>query len=197
MKFFLFPFVSVPPLRDTIPLCGTFLIVLFTAGCLVSETTEYKIILNEDEKSGMIMTTSRNMQSDAADSAQQERDFNELISNWKSDKYLLDQMNKGLYVQERKLSIEKGKLAWREKSLFSDISKLFPDFNPNDTLRIPLKDTTGLTISTNGRIVTEKDSIVILWSPHTKVFQLKTTTREFKPVSKFAERFRQYLKRQK
>ena len=150
--------------------------------------------MNEDGKSGTMVVVRRNVQSDAEDPQQQERDFDELMSNWRGDKHLLDQMEKGLYIKERKLSLEKGTLVWRETSLFSDVSKLFPGFDVNDSLRIPLKDTTGSVIATNGILVVRKDSSGVVWPPHTKVFELARTSREFKPKSNFAEWFRKTVK---
>jgi hypothetical protein len=168
---------------------------LSAAGCLVSETTHYTITLNDDGKSGTFTTVMRNMESDSQDPKTQRNDFNELISNSTSDRYLLDQLDKGFYVKQRSLTLDHGALLWKETSLFSDITKLIPGFNTADTMRFPISDTTNLHITTNGKLVVTKDSTFILWPPHTKKFEFTSGRNEFKPLSAFAIRFKEYGKK--
>jgi hypothetical protein len=165
------------------------------AGCLISEVTQYTLVLNKDLKSGTFTVTRRNVESNATDAATQHKDFRELLANWKSDGYLLDQMEKGLYVKKRAVRIEKNKLVWSETAIFSDITRLIPNFNLNDTLRFPLHDTTGLVITTNGMLSTSSEGAAIKWNPHTTTFSVTTRMREFNPTSSFAEQLRRYLKR--
>jgi hypothetical protein len=171
------------------------LLILLAEGCLISETTEYKLTLNKDGKSGVLMVIRRNLQSDATTRIQQVKDFEELIQNWKSDSYLLDQMNKGAYVKERKVFVEQGGIVWKEVSIFSDVSKLFPDINPNDTVRVSFKNEDGAVISTNGSAIKEKDKTVVVWSPNTTEFTLKTLTKNFHPTSDFVKLFKSYRKK--
>ncbi|MBI4547969.1 MAG: hypothetical protein HY707_08315 [Ignavibacteriae bacterium] len=173
------------------------LFILLFSGCLISETTEYTLILNDDGKSGKVTVIMRNVQSDEADPTKQEKDFKELIKNWKSDRYLVEQLDKGLYVKERKLYLERGKLIWKETSLFADVQKLIPEHSASDSMKISLGDTAGLLITTNGKIIADDDSSVIIWQPGEKVFEFKARVRNFQSASKFAERFRRHLKGQK
>ncbi|HEV8538007.1 MAG TPA: hypothetical protein VGR15_03695 [Bacteroidota bacterium] len=165
------------------------------SGCLISEVNEYTLTLNSDGRSGTFRTVRRNVASNESDTAAQRRDFSELVGNWRGDRYLLDQMEKGLYVKSRSVAMEQGKVVWRETAIFSDVTKLIPNFDADDTLRIPLHDTTGLEITSNGTVALERDSVVILWQPHTTHFELTTKLRDFKPVSSFAARLRRYLKK--
>ena len=160
------------------------------AGCLVSEVTEYKITLNADGKSGTFTTIMRNVESDSPDSATQRRDFQTLLDRWKGNQYLFDEMEKGLYVKERSLRLEKGKLVWRETAIFADLSKMIPEFSPDKPLKFPIADTSGQSVRTNGALTTVQDSLLIMWPPHTKKFELKTTQRSFTPSSNFAKLFR-------
>lgn len=171
------------------------LLSFFVAGCLISEVTEYKLTLNNDLKSGTFTITRKNVESNASDTATQRKDFAELLTNWKSDRYLLDQMDKGLYVKKRNVTLERGKVVWQETAIFSDIANLIPDFSHSDTMHFPLHDTTGLIISTNGMLSSSADGIVIKWNPHTTLFIVTTRMREFKPSSFLAERLRRYLRR--
>ncbi|HJW27758.1 MAG TPA: hypothetical protein VJ508_00740 [Saprospiraceae bacterium] len=151
--------------------------------------------MNKDLKSGAFTITRRNVESNAVDIATQHKDFRELLANWKSDSYLLDQMERGLYVKRRAVSIEKNALVWSETAIFSDITKLIPNFNLNDTLRFPLHDTTGLIITTNGVLSTSPEGAAIKWNPYTTTFSVTTRMREFNPTSSFAGHLRHYLKR--
>jgi hypothetical protein len=160
------------------------------AGCLVSEVTEYKIALNADGKSGTFTIIMRNVESDSPDSATQRRDYQTLMDRWKGNQYLFDEMEKGLYVKERSLRLEKGKLVWRETALFADISKLIPEFSPDKPLKFPIADTSGQSVKTNGTLTTVQDSILIVWPPHAKKYELKTVQRSFTPSSNFAKLFR-------
>jgi hypothetical protein len=159
------------------------------AGCLVSEVTEYKITLNPDGKSGTFTTIMRNVESDSPDSATQRRDFQSLMDRWKGNQFLFEEMEKGLYVKERSLLMEKGKLVWRESAIFADLSKMLPEFSPDRPLKFPLADTSGQGVTTNGTLTSVKDSLVIAWPPHTKTFALKTLQRSFTPKSNFAKLF--------
>lgn len=168
---------------------------LTVAGCLVSETTKYTITLNDDGKSGTFTTVMSNIESDSRDTSTQRKDFNEMISNRESDRYLLDQLDKGLYVKQRSLALDHGTMAWKETALFSDITKLIPEFNTNDTMKFPISDTTNLHITTNGKLVAVKDSLFIVWPPHTRTFTFSSRRGEFKPASTFAARFQKYQKK--
>src|SRR5690348_17571705 len=111
------------------------------AGCLISEVTTYRLTLNADHTSGSLTVVSTHVESNASDTAGQNKDFAELLANWKGDRYLLGQMEKGLYVKSRSLKLERGGLVWRESAIFADVSSLIPNFNFNDTMRFPLRDT--------------------------------------------------------
>jgi hypothetical protein len=165
-------------------------LALLFAGCLVSEVTEYKITLNPDGKSGTFTTIMRNVESDSPDSATQRRDFQSLMDRWKGNQYLFDEMEKGMYVKERSLRLEKGKLVWRETAIFADLSKLIPEFSPDKPLTFPLADTTGQKVKTNGTLTTVQDSILIMWPPHARKYELKTVQRSFTPGSNFAKLFK-------
>ena len=169
--------------------------LMVCSGCLVSEVTEYKLALNADGKSGTFTTVMRHVESDSPDTSAQRKDFSTLIENWKGDRYLLEQMDKNLYVKERKLFMEKGKLAWRESSIFSDVTKLIPGFSADSSVRFPLTDTSALKITTNGKLIVTRDSIFILWPPHTRTFEMKSANRNFTATSNFARLFQAYARK--
>jgi len=167
---------------------------LFFAGCLMCESTEYKITLNEDGKSGTLVTIMRNVQSGESDLAKQQKDFEQAIQSWKGDDYLLQRVHEGMYVKERNLAIENNVLVWKEKAIFSDLEDAFKHDFKNDTLRFIIKGDQKI-VSTNGTIQPSKDSTVVFWVslPSKEIF-LTTKESSFTPASDFAAMFRSYMK---
>jgi hypothetical protein len=129
----------------------------------------------------------RYVESIATDTATKHKDFVELLANWKSDSHLLDQMKRGLYVKRRVVSIEKQMLEWSEATIFSDATRLIPNFNPDDTPEFPFHATTGLAITTNGMVSALREDAAVKWSPHTAPSSVTTRMREFNPTSSFTE----------
>ena len=169
------------------------LVFLFN-GCLMFKTVEYHVSLNTDGKSGTIIIKYSNVQSSEAEPSKQNEDFEELLSKWKSDKYLLDRMNDGVYIKKRDLTLTHGILVWQEVGIFSDVQKMKDGISYEETTRISLaKDETVL--STNGVVLMSKDSTVVVWPPHTRDFHVKIQQKNFQPTSYFAEKFRQLKKK--
>jgi hypothetical protein len=79
------------------------LFALALSGCLINERNEYALKINPDGKTGALTFKKYNIQSDASGAADRAKDFNDLMSNWKSD-----QMKQGAYVQERDVHFEDG-----------------------------------------------------------------------------------------
>ncbi|HTY09589.1 MAG TPA: hypothetical protein VMF88_00830 [Bacteroidota bacterium] len=177
--------------------CCSFFVSLLLAfaglGCLASEITEYKITMNDDGKSGTIVSTMRNVQSDESDQTKQSKDFDEAIRSWKGDDYLLERMHDGLYVKERSLAIEDSVLVWTEKAIFANLDDVFKHEFHNDTLRFVIKGDQSL-VATNGVVIPGKDSTVVYWNTlTTKEILLTTRENNFAPKSDFAARFKAYL----
>ena len=172
-----------------------FVAFLSLAGCLISETNEYRITLNPNGKSGTMTVVQYNLQSDEKDPKKQQDDFNGLINDWKSDQYLLDRVKEGMYVKERRVYLERGNIARKEVLLFPDFSQLFKKELMNDTLRVSFPNKEKTVLATNGVLIRSKDSTTIFWPPKTKEFVLKTRENEFTAQSDFAARFKAYLKK--
>jgi hypothetical protein len=165
--------------------------------CLASEITEYKIRMNEDGKSGTIISIMRNVQSDESEDAKQAKDFDEAIHSWKGDEYLLGRVHDGLYVKDRTLAIEDSVLVWEEKAIFSDLGDVFKHELQNDTLRFVIKKDQSV-VATNGTVVPGIDSTIVYWSiPASKEIFLRMKQNDFAPKSDFAARFKEYIKEQK
>jgi len=171
-------------------------LAFFALGCLISETTQFTITMNDDGKAGTIVTIMRNVQSAEVDAEKQEKDFEEAIRSWKGDDYLLERMHDGLYVRDRNLSIEDNALVWKEKGIFSDLGDVFKHEFRHDTLRFIIRDDQNI-VATNGTVISTNDSTIVFWAlPAMKEISLTTRANSFNVKSDFAARFKQYLKEQ-
>lgn len=170
---------------------GVLLILVFLAGCIISEYDEVTITINSDGHSGWMEYTRRNLQSDESTPQKQRHDFEELLSNWKSDAYLIEKVSEGYYVKDRSLKKENGVLVWREKLLFGDFQKILGSDVVGDSLRFRLEHSDAV-VSTNGSLKRYDDSTVVTWAVRPGTFSLKLKRSEFTPTSDFPKLFTQY-----
>ena len=168
------------------------LLLTLLVGCLISEHDEIRLTINKDGKSGVLEFTRTNIQSDESTPEKQKRDFDELISNWQSDSYLIEKMSEGYYVKDRSLRLEKGVLVWKQQLLFGDIRKILDSDIARDTLRFRLEHS-DIIASTNGTVRRYADSTVVLWPITPGTFQLKLKRSQFTPTSDFVGMFKKYL----
>jgi hypothetical protein len=180
--------------RNVIESCCVLILVFLFNGCLMYETVEYRISLNADGKSGTLFVKYNNIQSSEAEPSKQNEDFEELLTKWKGDQYLLERMNDGVYIKKRDLRLSHGILVWQEVGIFSDVQKMKDGISYEDTTRISLAKDEAV-LSTNGVVLMSKDSTVVIWPPHTRDFQVKIQQKDFQPTSHFAEKFRQLKKK--
>jgi hypothetical protein len=103
-------------------------------------------------------------------------------------------MKQGAYVKERDVHFEDGKVVWKELSLLADVGNVLPHYSEGDTTRFKCDPENGKIVSTNGTVIDMKDSLIVVWPPHSKEFVLRTKVKDFDPVSKFDEKFAEYLK---
>lgn len=157
------------------------MIFIFTS-CLGYRGIMYRIFFNENFKSGSIVMTFEDIQSDndirledatQLDSAKtakinRERasDFKSLLKMCQDDQELIDAMDQGIYLKKRYLYENNGKLFGRWEGIFSELK-----FDEGDSLKI-LKDEIYLTmemesgaerIETDGQLVQEGKRFTITW----------------------------------
>ena len=167
------------------------LILLVLAGCIISEVDEIRLTIDKDGKTGMLELTRRNVQSDESSAEKQNQDFEELLSNWRSDSYLLDKVAEGYYVKGRSLNLEQGVLVWKQKLLFKDIKNILDSDISNDSLRFRLEHS-DVIVSTNGVLHRYADSTVVTWPILPGTFILKVRRSEFTPTSDFVKLFKEF-----
>jgi hypothetical protein len=170
---------------------GAFLasVMVILSGCLTSESEQYTITLNADGKSGTMTTVMRNVQSDDRDSLGQRGDFKELMRKWKEDSYLLENVQKQVYIKERSLKLERRALVWRETALFVDVKELFGDHIRNDTLRITFREKERVTAE-NAAVTHRGDTTFVAWPLNVRRLVVTIRRADFHPTSNFVALFK-------
>lgn len=158
---------------------------LAAAGCVTFE--EYDLRVARDEGGGGSFTiTYANLQSD--DSTSAEKDFQDLMAGWKEDGFLLEGVDHGYYIKDRRLWLEKGRLMGRQTAVFADVAKI-PDMKvESDTLAWQLEEG-DVVLATNGTVVTRDSARAIVWGQAARELQASVRSSGFKPQAALAGRF--------
>ena len=143
-------------------------------GCLIYTTVKYEIEFNEDLKSGIIKITYYNLRSSEEDVEKQENDFNDLLQMLIEDDFLLDSMEDGIYVKDRKLYEEDGKLVGYYSGIFRKLKIDSEELNESENERILTIDKDeNDKIETNGQVLESKDKFIITWPKDTRKLMFK------------------------
>ncbi|MEE9118392.1 MAG: hypothetical protein V3U02_07345, partial [Calditrichia bacterium] len=98
-----------------------FLIVIFVNSCLTYHMVEYTIEFADKFDSGKITVTYTDIRSSETEEEKQKADFDELIQLYQEDKFLLDQVEEGVYVQERQLYEKDGAIIGSYSGIFQKV----------------------------------------------------------------------------
>ena len=181
----------------TCSLCFSLSLAFACLGCLASETTEYKITMNEDGKSGTMISIMRNVQSDESDEAEQTKDFEEAIRAWKGTTTFSSVFTTAFMSKTELLPSKIAFLSGKKRQFFPTWQMSSnTEFN-NDTLKFVIKGDQSI-VATNGVIVPAKDSTVVYWRVSAlKEIIFETKENNFTPKSDFAAKFKAYMNEQK
>ena len=140
-------------------------LLIFLSGCLTFDFWEVRIMFNEDsDHKGKIFITYSGVASDSDSLDTREEDFNEVLESYCDDDILMDQVKEGVYVKERKLYEQDGKLNFTYSGIFSgfdpgpDIEKI------NNEYVIEFTDKNMVLVKTNGETEKIEDGFIIKWS---------------------------------
>jgi hypothetical protein len=145
-------------------------------GCLTYKTVKYEIKFNEDFKSGIMRVTYFDLRSSEEDPQKQENDFNELVRLTKEDDFLLDSMEDGVYVKERKFSAQDGKIVGTYSGIFRNLKIDSEELKESENERsITLDKDENDIIETNGKVMESKDKFIITWAKDVRNLDIKIT----------------------
>ena len=176
----------------------SFILLLLIFGCLTFETAEIRIKFNENSRTeGTIEITYTNIETGEALLKDQKHDFDELIEYYQGDSFLLDQLSDGIYIKERELKEENGKLIGKYKGIFRNFKF---DNEPLKTMNdefIMLMDKDDEVIETNGKIVKSEKNIFITWPKEQKELYWKLKMTGEPKTTSLLGMFREWKEKQK
>jgi hypothetical protein len=143
-------------------------------GCLTYSTVEYRLKFNEDLMSGTITVQYSDIRSSEEKIEKQKGDFQDLVELVREDDFLLDSIEEGIYIKERKLFLEKGKLNGSYFGIFRDINLDDEAFKfNNDERRIVMSINEDSQVESNGKISKNDKSVLITWPKEEREIYIK------------------------
>lgn len=176
-------------------------IVPLLAGCVTSETAEYRVTTREDSAIVDCVQTYNNISTDA-EPDEIDEDLEDLLDLTYGDQALLDSMADGYYIKERELFIREGQIFARIRSLTTGVRTIENARLTEDLIILELKkDRHGYPrlVETDGDAQDQDDLLRISWPKDAKELYWKLQEYEFgdearknQPV--FLEKLRERLK---
>ncbi len=148
------------------------------AGCVDSEIYETRINFQKVGTPALITLQFENISSTATDSTETKKDFEQLVQDWKSDKYLKDQAKRGFDIKNRELFVRDSKITGRITLTTKNLDGQF-HFSVMNGERIMVLD--GLAqpgrLETNGKVLKTEKNTLIVWPENAKEIYWKESGR--------------------
>ncbi len=140
------------------------LMLVILSGCLSFDFWEVRILFNDDSNhKGKITVTYSGLASDSDSLKKQESDFNEIIESYHDDEFLMDQVKEGIYVKDRQLYEQDGKLIFTFNGIFDGFEP-GPDIELiNNEYVLEFTDKDMVLTKTNGLAEENEDGFIIKW----------------------------------
>jgi hypothetical protein len=144
---------------------------------------EYTVDYGDDFNSGFLTVTYTDIRSSETEVKKQKKDFDELIELYQDDMFLLDQVDEGIYVKERKLYEKNGMLVGSYSGIFQ---KIQIDNNEmkvrNDERYILLDISPNENIETNGKVYRSENNALVVWPKDQKQLEIKKIVQDYDKI---------------
>ena len=137
--------------------------LLLLQGCLTYKSIEYRLVYNENFDHGEITVHYNDIQSSEKETAKQEKDFNDLIDLLFGDDFLLDNVDEGIYVKDRKLWKEEGVLKATFNGIFKEIKLDDSELKIENDERILVLKRDNDTYECNGKLLQTDKNVIMVW----------------------------------
>ena len=145
-------------------LLSVIITIFLISGCLTYSSVKYEIVFNEDLTGGTVKVTFFDLKSTEADTAKQRKDFLSLVELLFEDDFLLDNIEEGIYIKERDMYVENGKLNVTYGGIFRSSKLAEKDMRTTENERILRFDKNkGDVATSNGNVVETEDSFIFSW----------------------------------
>ncbi len=148
------------------------LVTLLGAGCLRSEETEIRVLRAGGDPS-VVVVEQINVYSDLNDGAEIQKDFDQLIRDWREEQDASEKRG-GLLAKSRELFIRDGKVVFRQTFILQNLDM------PDDEIRVgesqitwTWKDDDDEIVETNGKVL-PGDPRTIVWPKDAPELRLRT-----------------------
>ena len=140
------------------------LIILFLLqSCLTYRSIEFRITFNDNFDRGIISMNYNDLQSTDEDLTKQEDDFNGLIELIFDDAFLLDNVDQGIYVKDRKLWEEDGVLKANFIGIFQKLKLDDDEFKIENEERMLILNNEGDQYECNGKVLQTEKNVILVW----------------------------------
>jgi len=146
------------------------LILLVTVnGCLTYAKVHYKIHFSDDFSQGTIKVIFENLRSTEEPEEKRRSDFADLLEMLEGDDFLLDTMEEGIYIKDRKLFTSLNMIVGEYNGVFRSLKldDKTHQVGKNERMIILEKDD-GDTIESNGTVVESEENFIITWPKEEK-----------------------------
>jgi hypothetical protein len=140
-----------------------FILLLLLQSCLTYRSIEYRIIFNENFDQGKIAVNYNDIQSSENEIEKQEKDFKDLIELLFGDEFLLDNVDEGIYVKDRKLWKEDGILKATFNGIFKELKLDDSELKIENEERILILKNDGDTYECNGKVLQTEKNVIMVW----------------------------------
>jgi hypothetical protein len=155
------------------------LILFIIPGCLRFGSIEYRITFDENYSGGSVAIFYRDITSSDSTVEKQQGDFDDVVQMINSDEFLLDQLNDGVYVKERRLFEENGKLNALIKGIFRELHNNDMSLKVDkEEIVLTFKEDDDSRFESDGKVMQTENNVIITWPKTTheiyfKVFPVK------------------------
>lgn len=171
-------------------------------GCLDVEIIETRIQLRGHGEPNIITIDYANISSDATDTSEVRKDFEELLDDWHGEKFLHAEAEEGLFVKNREVWIRKNKIVGRVTGVMSDsvaLKKMF-SLSLNDGKWIMKSGKNLEIVDTTGKILKAGEQTSIVWPENATELRVKQRQSELSEAFKrnqplMVKRLKEYLAR--
>jgi hypothetical protein len=138
----------------------------------------------DDFSYGKITVTYSDIRSSEETPEKRKADFDELITLYQDDKFLLDQVQEGIYVTARNLAENDGKINASFSGKFDELSIDDRALSLQNEERYILLDITpDEKIESNGKILRTERNVLIVWQKSEKVLTFKRTMLNYDDIT--------------
>jgi hypothetical protein len=148
--------------RLAVLLCSIWLV--FFSACLVYEEMTVTITFDENFQHGSIKVFFTGISTSDSSRKKQQGDYEDLIEMLEEDDFLLDMVDDGIYIKERRIYEKEGVLYGYYSGVFRTLNIDGERLKENENERILQIDINrGDELTSNGRIYQSEDSTLIFW----------------------------------